>query len=225
MQSEWIYLGSSEVLALRGEALPGHAGEQLSELLVSCEMALSKEGLSSDDIVFQRLWHRSRDVREPASAARRAFFTGSRRTGSSSFQSASRFNGDGDVAIELFAMRRKPGQSKRIVDFADPRHYPHYVVQGDIVFVSGMAVLAPTLGQQLALSLTDVERALVAEDLAWKNVVEVHAFIERGHASSSWLATSLIQAVEVKIPRITIEPVDGLATPGKLLEIEAIAAR
>lgn len=225
MQVEWIRLGPSELLSVRGEAASGPVGPQLAALLLGCEVELAQSGFGVRDIMFQRLWLSARELREEASLARAAFFNGDRRAGSSSFQCAGRFAGPGGAAIEILALRGRTGTPKRLVEFAEPRRYPHYVVRDDLMFVSGMAELASTAEEQLRLSIAQVEVALAAEGLTWRDVIEAHMFVQRGTQSPDWLRAGLDAAAQVRIGRVTCEQVDGLATPGKVLEIEVVARK
>lgn len=225
MHVEWVRIGSSELLSVRGEAGAGEVGAQTTALLGACEKVLQADGLSVLDVVFQRMFLRSRGAREEASLARGAFFSGNRRGGSSSFQAASRFAGPGAAMIEILALKSRSGKPKRLVEFAEPRRYPHYVVYDDLMFVSGMAELAPTPQEQLRLSIAQVELALRAESVAWRDVIEARIFLQAGNESPAWLRSGLDAAAKVQIPRVVCEQVDGLATEGKVLEIEVVVRK
>lgn len=225
MHVEWIRIGSSELLSLRGETGAGKVGEQMTALLARCETVLKADGLSVLDVVFQRMFLRGREAREEASAARGTFFSGDRRGGSSSFQSADRFQGPGDAMIEMLALRSKSGKPKRLVEFAEPRKYPHYVVHDDLMFVSGMAELASTPEEQLARSLAQVELALKRENVSWRDVIEARTYLQKGSKTPAWLRAGLDAAAKLQIPRVIVEPVDGLATEGKVLEIEVVVRK
>lgn len=225
MHVEWVRIGASDLLSVRGETGAGEVGAQMTALLTACEKVLQAEGLSVLDVVFQRMFLRSRAAREEASLARGAFFSGNRRGGSSSFQSAARFAGPGDAMIEILALRPMAGKPKRLVEFAELRKYPQYVVHDDLMFVSGMAELAATPEEQLQLSIAQVEAALAAEMVAWRDVIEARTYVQKGSKSPAWLRSGLDAAAKARIPRVVCEQVDGLATEGKVLEIEVVVRK
>lgn len=225
MHVEWIRIGASELLSVCGETGAGRVGAEMTALLEACETVLQENGLSVLDVVFQRMFTRSRGAREEASLARGTFFSGHRRGGSSSFQSAARFAGAGNAMIEILALRSRLGRGKRLVEFAEPRKYPHYVVHDDLMFVSGMAELAPTPEEQLARAVAQIELALGTEKVGWHHVIEAHMFLQKGSRSPAWLRAGLDAAAKVQIPRVTCEQVDGLATEGKVLEIEVVVRK
>jgi hypothetical protein len=61
--------------------------------------------------------------------------------------------------------------------------------------------------------------------MQWQDVVDVCLFIERGRGSAEWLSNAFQSAAPACAARIAVETVDGLASPGKHLEIEIIARR
>jgi enamine deaminase RidA (YjgF/YER057c/UK114 family) len=225
MISEWIRIGASHLLSICAEAAGGPVGQRFAELLRTVETKLAAEGLSPDDIMFQRMWTRSREARGEASIARGNFFSGQRRAGSSSFQLASRCVGNGDAAIDILALRGATRAPKRIVEFAEPRRYPHFVVRDGLVFVSGMAELAPTLDEQLAGSMAQIKLAMDREGFAWGEVIEARVFLQRGQGVLDDVLRSIDATAGVTVPRVTSTLVDGLATPGKFLEIEVVARK
>ena len=60
------------------------------------------------------------------------------------------------------------------------------------------------------------------EKTHWSSVTEITIFLERGHGSVGWLRERLANALPFA-GRVTVIPVDGLASTDKHIEIEAVA--
>src|SRR5262249_53051081 len=114
-----------------------------------------------------------------------------------------------DVAIDILVLRGATGGPKRIVDFAEPRRYPHFVVRDGLVFVSGMAELAPTLDEQLAGAVAQIRLAMSREGFTWGEVIEARVFLQRGQGVLDDVLGKIDAAAGVKVPRVTSTLVDG----------------
>lgn len=225
MKVEWVRSRSLEYVCLSGEGQNGTPGQQLEHLFKECSEIIESYGLTMPDAIFHRLWLRSRSAREEVADARSKLFTGPCRTASSSFFSQGRFAGQGDVALELIALSDKSARPKRVVEFSPARRYAHYACRGQALFMSGMAEEGPTLQKQFDLAFQQVEAGLSAEGLHWRHVSKAHFFLERSKAELSWLRQAFEVALGQTMPdQVTYEYVDALASPGKHLEIEVVAA-
>lgn len=224
MQAKLLCWGETDLLCLYGEGGKGTPEAQLEGLILGFDKTLRGHGLGLEDAVFHRLWARDRSVRDGINEARGRLLSKDRRTASSSFISAGRIVSASAVALEMIAFKAKRPQSRRLVDFTPPRRYAHYLVQDDWLFLSGMAEDAPTIDGQFDKAFAQVEAALRREKTGWGRVREATLFLERGKAELRWLEDRFRQAARPLPPRVTIEVVDGLASPEKNLEIEVIAA-
>jgi enamine deaminase RidA (YjgF/YER057c/UK114 family) len=225
MQVRHVWLAGERFLFIYGEGRQGDAAEQFSHLIDRIEVTLNEFRLSMDHAVFHRLWLRSRQGREAIADIRAKRFGGRSRTASSSFISEARLSGTGEVALELVVKWDGDDQSRRIIDFEPPRRYVHYLGVGDWLFLSGIAEEADTLEEKFDKSLAEVERALAAERMDWREVIAIHLFIEHGRGEVDWIRNAFVSRAPNCAANITVEAVDGLASTSKHLEIEIIARR
>lgn len=223
MQTRIVHWGETDLIYLYGEGQQGPPGAQLGALIERCEDVLYKRDLSLESGVFHRLWAKDRKTRDGLNEVRAQLLTGARRTASSSFISTSHMTAEGTIALEMIAFRAKEPETRRLMDFIPARRYAHYMVQDNWLFSSGMAEEAATLDEQFDKALAKVEEALKRENKSWSCVVEASFFLERRHGSLRWLKDRFRGAVALQPPRLIFEEVDGLASPGKNLEIEVIA--
>lgn len=220
-QIDW---GGHTLVSFYGEGRHGRSpAEQLADVFAKFDSQLLGIGLSLEDAVRHRLWTRDRQTRDASNEIRAKLITGDRRCATSSFISADIFSSDGDVAVELIAQVPAIAPERRLVDFDPPRRYAHYIVQDGLLFMSGMAEEGDTLDEQFDRAFAEVRRAMALEDLAWSNVLSASLFIERGQGEALWLLDRFRSAVPVIIPYVESTTVDGLASPGKHLEIEITA--
>lgn len=218
---KWLGL---ELATIKAESRPGPSVEQFSALLDEAETMLSHYQLTLDDAVFTRFWLRDRATGEQLREVRQRRFDGNRRTASSSFYSTSHIFGAGDVSMDLYAFSAQKPDTRRLVDFSPPRRYAHYMMQDGWMFLSGMAEEAPDLQAQFDAALKQVSNAMNREKKSWSKVVEATLFIEAAQAPTEWMWKAFKKSVPAIPPRISIEPVDGLASTTKHLEIEIICA-
>ena len=223
---QWLNWTGRTLVSLYREGQPGlSAAAQLAGILQACDRDLAGAGLALENGVRHRVWTRSRAARDASNDARARLIAGQRRCATSSFIDAGRFISGADVALELLAQVPAARAERRLVDFAPPRRYAHYLVQDGLVFVSGMAESGDGLVQQFERALAEVRRALDLESLQWTNVLSASLFIERGTADAAWLMRRFADALPGPLADVTCEEVDGLASTDKHLEIEVTARR
>lgn len=223
MQIESAGHGVSRTITIRDQERDERAHGLFEPLIQRIAAAAEHEGCTLADAVFHRLWTSSREVRDTCADARAKYFSGPDRTASSSFISASRAPGPNAIAIEVTFLAGAPGNVKRVVEFTPPRRYAHYAVVGSSLYLSGMAEEGQTLEMQFELSLQQIQRALEQEATGWSHVRRVNMFLEKGQGSLPGLKSMLRAALPDQPQELTFEFVDGLASPGKHFEIEAIA--
>jgi enamine deaminase RidA (YjgF/YER057c/UK114 family) len=199
------------------------AAEQLADVFAAFDQRLMGLGLTLENAVRHRLWTRDRQTREASNEIRASLITGNRRCATSSFISRDIFASDGDVAVELIAQIPAITPHRRLVDFDPPRRYAHYIVQDGLLFLSGMAEDGATLDEQFDSAFAEVRRAMTLEKVDWPDILSAGLFIERGQGEARWLLNRFRAAVPVAVPYVDCTPVDGLASPGKHLEIEITA--
>ena len=212
------------LVSLYGEGRKGRTpAEQLADVFAAFDRQLQGHGLSLENAVRHRLWTRDRGSREESNEIRARLVSGNRRCATSSFISRDIFASEGDVAIELIAQVPALAPQRRLVDFDPPRRYAHYLVQDDLMFLSGMAEEGATVEEQFEHSFAEVRRAMTLENAGWSDVLSASLFVERGHGDAEWLLERFRDAVPVAVPYVECTTVDGLASPGKHLEIEITA--
>jgi enamine deaminase RidA (YjgF/YER057c/UK114 family) len=220
-QVRWAGLG---LVSLYEEGAPDRTpADQLAGVLEACDQRLRGFGLSLENAVRHRLWTRDRRARDESNDIRARLISGNRRCATSSFIDRDRFASAGNVALELLAQYPAPAPRRRLVDFEPPRRYAHYLVQDDIFHLSGMAEPGATLDAQFDNAFGQVTAAMQRETVAWADVLSASLFIERGQGEPQWLMERFRKAVGADLPFVECEPVDGLASTDKHLEIEITA--
>lgn len=213
-----------DLVSLYGEGAAGRTpGEQLRDVFAEFERELSGIGLSLDNGVRHRLWTRTREAREASNEIRAELIAGNRRCATSSFISRDILSSGGDVAVEMIAQVPAATAVRRLVDFSPPRRYARYLVQDGLMFVSGMAEEGDSLEAQFERAMREVIVAMRLESVTWNDVFSAQLFLERGDVDSTWLLQRFRNAVGGDLPYLDCEEVDGLASPGKHLEIEITA--
>ena len=109
-------------------------------------------------------------------------------------------------------------------------HFSPFVVAGDLVFVSGQlafdaasAIVAGGVEAQTRQVLANVEAVLAGAGLGLRDLVKTTVFITRAEDFPLFNQTYAAVLGEHRPARSTV--VTGLAVPGALVEIEAIARR
>lgn len=223
MQLECIHHNAQRFLIVRDQQLGNGPSGLLEPVMDRIAAVAAQQGCTLADAVFHRLWTSTRDVRDACAAPRAQYFSGENRTASSSFVSKRHAPGEFGVALDVAFLVGAAQGGKRIVDFDPPRRYAHYVVAQDCLILSGMAESGPTVEAQFAQSLQQIEMAFEREGASWSSTWQVGLFLEMGHGDLTDMKTRLERAVPVQPERVTVEFVEGLASPDKHLEIEAIA--
>lgn len=212
------------LVSLYGEGRHGHTpAVQLTDVFGRLDRQLREAGLSLENAVRHRLWTRDRRTRDETNEMRASLISGNRRCATSSFISRDIFAGDGDVAVELIAQIPAAIPHRRLVDFEPARRYAHYLIQDGLLFLSGMAEEGATLDAQFGNAFHEVTRAMRIENIAWDAVLSASLFIERNFENPAWLLERFRTAAPVAVPYVECTVVDGLASPGKHLEIEITA--
>lgn len=213
-----------DLVSLYGEGQAGRApGQQLSDIFADFERELNGIGLSLENGVRHRLWTRTREAREASNDIRAQLIAGNRRCATSSFISRDVISSGGDVAVEMIAQVPAAAPLRRLVDFSPPRRYARYLVQDGLMFVSGMAEEGDSLEAQFDHAMGEVLVAMRLESVTWNDVFSAQLFLERGDVDPTWLLQRFRNAVGADLPYLDCEEVDGLASPGKHLEIEITA--
>jgi enamine deaminase RidA (YjgF/YER057c/UK114 family) len=224
MITKEMRLAGAELVNLSGEGAPGRTpADQLAGLLETFDERLRGFGLSLENAVRHRLWTRDRRARDESNDIRARLISGDRRCATSSFIDRERFASAGDVALELWAQYPARAPRRLLVDFNPPRRYAHYLIQGGLLHLSGMAEPGATLDAQFDNAFGEVTAAMGREKVAWTDVLSASLFVERGQGEPRWLIERFRKAVGAELPFVECEPVDGLASTDKHLEIEITA--
>ncbi len=218
---EWL---GHELVELNAESRPGSdAAEQGRELFARLDRELRDLGLSLDNTVRTRLWGRDRPSRDAGSRERVAALSGAARSASSSFIAPDHFDSDADVAVDLWALLPgRAGLQKTLVEYDPPIVPLRYLIWDDLVFLSGVTAVLPTLDEQIADILPRIEESLTLAGAGWDRVVRVSCLL---HLSQSLdrLKQLLARSIDVRFPNVEYGFVDGYSSEGKLIEIEVTA--
>lgn len=212
-----------DFVALSSEGRPGmDAGEETADIFRRMEAELEGFGLSLNDTVRTRLWGRDRKSRDAASAVRRATLDGPARSASSSYIAPGHFDSEGNVALDLFAMRPPPGAAKTIEEFDPPRTPLRYLTLGPMVVLSGFSAELPTLADQVADILSRITPTLKHAGTSWEHTCLVSCIMHRSKTVAE-LQAEFVKAVPTPIANFEFGFVDGYSSEGKLIEIEVTA--
>jgi enamine deaminase RidA (YjgF/YER057c/UK114 family) len=218
---DWL---GHELVELSIEAQPGRdAAGQAEELFGRLDRELHTLDLSLSNTVRTRLWGRDRASRDAGSRERVAALTGAARSASSSFIAPDHFDSNADVAVDLWAVRpNRAGIEKSLVEYDPPIVPLRYLVYDDLVFLSGVTAVLPTLDDQVADILPRIEASLGLAAVGWEDVVHVSCLLHRSQRLDR-LKQLLATAVDVRFPVVEYGFVDGYSSEGKLIEIEVTA--
>jgi enamine deaminase RidA (YjgF/YER057c/UK114 family) len=213
-----------EFILLSGEARgSGRVEQQTDELFERCEAELRVSKLSLEDTVRTRIFGADKEARELATSARAKILTGKRKAASSSYISASHFDSDSRVALDLFAMRpSRRGAEREAVEFEPARAYISQLRYDSVAFVSGYTSELDRLEDQVPAVLADIDEALKAASTSWQRVAKLSVYLSRSQ-SLELLKELLRKANRLDLTRIEFEFVDGFARDKGLLEAEATA--
>lgn len=215
-----------EFLELSGEAAPGPNAEgQAQQLFSSFEAVLKEHGLSLADTVRSRLFATDRATRDAASEVRSATLAGPARAATSSYIAPKLFSSDALVAMDLIALRPKPGSTKKVRENNPPRTPCRWLTCGPLMVLSGQTVVLPTLEAQVTTDiLPRITQYLAEEKTGWDKVAQVSCYL---HASQSpeHMRQLFKNVVTVEPSRFEVRFVEGYSAEGKLVEIEVTALR
>jgi enamine deaminase RidA (YjgF/YER057c/UK114 family) len=219
--AEWL---GHEVVEISAEARPiSTPTEAARDLFARFDAELRDLGLSLDNTVRSRLWAQDRAVRDEGSRARVAALGGAARSASSSYISPQHFDSDASLAVDLWALRpNRPDTQKVLVEYDPPIVPLRYLAWDDLLFLSGVTAVLPTLSDQIADILPRIEESLTLAGASWEQVVRVGCFLHRGQSLNE-LKNLLARSIDVGLPFVEYGFVDGYSTEGKLIEIEVTA--
>ena len=213
-----------EFILLLGEARgSGTVEQQTCELFERFESELRASNLSLENTVRTRIFAADKDARELATSARAKILSGKRKAASSSYISASQFDSNSRVALDLFAMRPSGRTAEReAVEFEPARAYVSQLRYDSVAFVSGFTSELDRLEDQVPAVLSDIDEALKTALTSWKQVAKLSVYLSRTQ-SLELLKELLRKADRLDLTRIEFEFVDGFARDNGLLEVEATA--
>lgn len=146
----------------------GSVEQQTHELFERFETELRASNLSLEDTVPTRLFAADKEARELATYARSKILSGKRKAASSSLISASHFDSNARVALDLLAMRpSRPETERQPVDFEPSRMYISWLRYDSVTFVSGYTSELDRLEDQVSAVLGDIDNALKVASTSW----------------------------------------------------------
>jgi enamine deaminase RidA (YjgF/YER057c/UK114 family) len=217
-------------LAWKGISLPvfgseaeANAIEETREIFQRFQNELQQTGLSLDNTVRTRLWGKDRESRDQANEQRFRTLTGRARSVSSSYYSPSHFASEACVALDLLALRPSRASMEKFLKEYDPPLVPlRYLIYDEVVFLSGVTAILPTIEDQLANILPRISGSLSDAGSSWEKVAKVSFYLHRNE-SLDRLRAIFKETVKADIPQTECAFVDGYSNPGKLIEIEVTA--
>jgi enamine deaminase RidA (YjgF/YER057c/UK114 family) len=213
-----------EFMSLYGEARPsGSIEQQTTDLFQRFEAELRAFNLTLEDTVRTRIFGIDKEARDLATHARAKILTGRRKAASSSYVSASHFDSNARVALDLIAMRPSSSSADREpVDFNPPRLYISWLRYDSIAFVSGFTSEADRLEEQVVAIVRDIDNVLQAASTHWKRVVKISVYLSRSQ-NIDVVKNLLDKTNRLDVDKTEFELVDGFARDKGLLEIEPTA--
>ncbi len=225
MQKRIFSWQGREFIDLSGEARPpASVEEETNSLFRSFEHELKTHGLSLENTVRTRLWGRDKEARNLGTSARSKILTGSAKAASSSYVSTQRFDSNGRIALDLFAIRpSRADAERRPVEFQPPRNYLCYLRQDSFVFLSGYTSAAETLETQVSEIIKAVAGGLMVAGSMWDKLVKVSLFLHRSQKLET--LRELLESGPALPADCQVEFgfVEGYAGEKSLLEVEATA--
>lgn len=220
---DWL---GQEFIVLSAEAKPQEsAANQTRALFSAFEATLERHGLSLADTVRSRLYGRDRTARDAASAVRTDVLSGPARCATSSYIAPARLQSNADIAMDLIALRPKPGQAKKIRENDPPRTPCRYLTCGPLIVLSGQTCTDPGLETQVIGDILPRISTYLGEcGSDWKDVAEANCFLHESQSADHMRALYL-RAAGLPPPRFACHRVAGYSAPGKLVEIEITALR
>jgi len=215
-----------EFVSLTGEAPAANtAGEEMTALVAQMEASLKEQGLSLADTMRTRLWARDRASRDEASKVRRQTFDGPLRSVSSSFIMSDIFASEARVAMDLLAMHpAHPGTPKQLREYVPPIVPLRYLTLDDVVFLSGVTAVLPTLEDQVFDITRRIGESLADAGTGWGKLMMMSCYLHRSQTVEG-LSALLRKTVPSEPSFVEIGFADGYSEEGKLVEIETTAYR
>jgi enamine deaminase RidA (YjgF/YER057c/UK114 family) len=213
-----------EFIELSGEAKPAAtATAEAQELFGRFDQELRTHGLSLDNTVRSRLWGRDRESRDLGSNERVKILSGKARSASSSYIAPGHFDSTAKVAVDLIAMRPdQAGIAKRIVEYDPPIVPIRFLTYENVVVLSGVTTVLPTLEAQLDNILPRIHGSLTDAGSSWEKVTRVSFYLHRSQTIEN-LKTLFRRHVKAQIPQMEYCFVDGYSSEGKFCEVEVTA--
>jgi enamine deaminase RidA (YjgF/YER057c/UK114 family) len=213
-----------EFVELSGEAKPAaNATSEAQEIFQRFDQELRSHGLSLDNTVRSRLWGRDRQSRDLGSDERVKILSNKARSASSSYIAPGHFDSAAKVAVDLIAMRpSQAGAPKRIVEYDPPIVPIRFLTYENVVVLSGVTTVLPTLEAQLDNILPRIQGSLTDGGSSWDKVARVSFYLHRSQTLEN-LKTLFQRYVKAQIPQMEYCFVDGYSSEGKFCEVEVTA--
>jgi enamine deaminase RidA (YjgF/YER057c/UK114 family) len=219
------WLGQEFVVLSGAAAGGGDAAAQTHELFAAFAEALGRHGLALKDTVRSRLYGRDRATRDAGSGVRVDVLSGPARCATSSYIAPVRLPSGADIAMDLIALRPRPGLAKQIRENDPPRTPCRYLTCGPLMILSGQTCTDPTLEAQVQGDILPRIAGYLGEvGSAWNDVAEANCFLHESQ-SPARMRELYLSIARVLPPRFACHRVAGYSAPGKLVEIEITATR
>jgi enamine deaminase RidA (YjgF/YER057c/UK114 family) len=224
MQKKIFTWMGREFIELSGEGRPAEtATAEAQELFSRFDQELRAHGLSLDNTVRSRLWGRDRQSRDLGSDQRVKILANKARSASSSYIAPGHFDSAAKVAVDLIAMRpAQPGSAKRIVEYDPPIVPIRFLNYENVVVLSGVTTVLPTLEAQLDNILPRIQGSLTDGGSSWDKVARVSFYLHRSQTIEN-LKALFRRQVKSEIPQMEYCFVDGYSSEGKFCEVEVTA--
>ena len=224
MQKKIFTWMGKEFIELSGEAKPAAtATSEAQEIFTRFDNELRAHGLSLDNTVRSRLWGCDRQSRDLGSNERVKLLSGKARSASSSYIAPGRFDSPAKVAIDLIA--RRPAQAAmptRIVEYEPPIVPIRFLTYENVVVLSGVTTVLPTLEAQLDNILPRIHGSLTVAGSSWDKVARISFYLHRSQTIEN-LKNFFQRHVKAQIPQMEYCFVDGYSSEGKFCEVEVTA--
>jgi enamine deaminase RidA (YjgF/YER057c/UK114 family) len=213
-----------EFVELSGEAKPAaSATVEAQEIFGRFDQQLRAHGLSLDNTVRSRLWGRDRESRDLGSNERVKILSGKARSASSSYIAPDHFDSPAKVAVDLIAMRpTDQSAAKRIVEYNPPIVPIRFLVYENVVVLSGVTTVLPTLEAQFENILPRIQGSLSDAGSSWEKVARVSFYLHRSQTLDN-LKQLFERHVKADLPQKQYCFVDGYSSEGKFCEVEVTA--
>ena len=224
MQKRIFTWMGKEFIELSGEAGPApDATFEAQEIFGRFDQELRSHELSLDNTVRSRLWGRDRQSRDRGSAERVRILSGKARSASSSYIAPGRFDSPAKVALDLIAMRpSRLDAEKRIVEYDPPIVPIRFLTYENVVVLSGVTTVLPTLEAQLDNILPRIQSSLADGGSSWDRVARVSFYLHRSQTIEN-LKNLFARQVKADIPQKEYCFVEGYSAEGKFCEVEVTA--